>query len=65
MTDLLLLAGLAGTLGIMSIGIKLWGVGGGFAGFFLGAILTGLVAAGTGIELGGGCVRYSHYASDC
>ncbi len=54
------------TLAIMSIGVKCWGVGGGFAGFLVGAILTGLLASQVGVDLGGdGCTRYSSYADSC
>lgn len=66
MHDLVLIASIAVTLGTMSIGIKLWGVGGGFAGFFLSVFLTGVVTANFGIELGDrGCERYSSIANDC
>lgn len=64
--DATLIAGIALTLGLMWAGMKVFGLGGGFVGFFLGAILTGVIAAQSGVELGhDGCTRYSSYANDC
>lgn len=64
--DATLIAGIGLTLGIMWLGMKMFGLGGGFAGFIVGAILTGVIAAQSGVELGReGCVRYSSYADDC
>lgn len=64
--DATLIAGIGLTLLLMWIGIKVFGLGGGFAGFFLGAILTGVIAAQAGIEMGhDGCTRYSSFADDC
>lgn len=66
MIDATLAIGMLLTFGIMAIGVKRWGVGGGFAGFFVGAILTGLLATQMGVNLGGdGCTRYSSYADNC
>lgn len=66
MIDATLAMGMLLTFGIMAVGVKLWGVGGGFAGFFIGAILTGLLATQMGVDLGGdGCTRYSSYADNC
>lgn len=66
MYDTTLLAGIGLTLGLMWASIKMFGLGGGFLGFFLGAILTGIIAAQSGVELGhDGCTRYSSYADDC
>lgn len=45
--------GLAMTAVFMIIGVNRWGVGGGFAGFFIGAIMTGVLAAKVGEDLGG------------
>lgn len=61
----MLLAMMLVTGGIMSIGMRLWGVGGGFAGFFVGAILAGFVFSYSGIEVPDGCSRYSSVADDC
>lgn len=64
--DATLLAGMALTLVFMWVGIKAFGLGGGFAGFILGAIMTGVIAGQAGVELGhDGCTRYSSYADDC
>lgn len=64
--DTTLLAGIGLTLGLMWAGMKMFGLGGGFAGFFLVAILTGIIAAHSGVQLGhDGCARYSSYADDC
>lgn len=66
MIDATIGIGMLITFAIMAIGVKCWGVGGGFAGFFAGAILTGLLATQVGVDLGGdGCTRYSSYADDC
>lgn len=66
MIDATLAMGMLLTFGIMAFGVKRWGVGGGFAGFFVGAILTGLLATQMGVDLGGdGCTRYSSYADNC
>ena len=66
MIDATLGLGMVITFIAMSLGIRRWGVGGGFAGFFVGAILTGLLATQIGVDLGGdGCTRYSNYPDDC
>ena len=61
----MLLAMMVITIGIMWVGMRLWGVGGGFAGFFVGAILAGVVFSFVGIEVPDGCSRYSSIADDC
>lgn len=66
MYDMVLIVGLLATFVLMNIGIKLFGTGGAFAGFFVGAIMTGVIAASAGVEMGdAGCTRYSSFASDC
>lgn len=66
MYDAYLVLSIVITLGIMAIGMKLFGLGGGFAGFFLGAIMSGLLAANFGVQMGDdSCTRYSHFADDC
>lgn len=66
MHDVVLAAGILATLGVMAGGIKVFGVGGGFAGFIAGAAMTGIIAANAGVELGAGeCERYSSIANDC
>ncbi len=66
MIDATLALGMVITFVAMSFGIRRWGVGGGFAGFFVGAILTGIIASQIGVDLGGdGCTRYSSYADNC
>lgn len=59
------LASLAGALALMVPAVKRYGVAGGIVAFFAGAIISGLVASYIGIDVGGGCTRYSHFASDC
>ena len=64
--DAALFAGIGLTLAIMWVGVKMFGVEGGFAGFFIGAALFGFIAAKSGVELGREeCVRYSSYVEDC
>lgn len=53
------------TLGIMWVGVRLRGAGGGIAGFFIGAILAGFVFSSAGVEAPDGCSRYSSFADDC
>ena len=66
MHDFVLVFSLLLTFWTMAIGVKAWGVGGGFAGFFVGAAMTGIIAANSGVEIGGGtCERYSSIANDC
>ena len=66
MYDAYLIASIAVTLGVMALGMKLFGLGGGFAGFFIGAIMSGVIAANIGVEMdGAGCQRYSSIAQDC
>lgn len=59
------LAAIVMTLAIMSMGVRMKGVGGGVAGFFIGAILSGLLFSAAGVEAPDGCSRYSSYADDC
>lgn len=64
--DLFLLVSIAATFGIMALGMKFFGLGGGVAGFVVGAVMTGVVAMNVGIDMGGaGCERYSSTAQDC
>lgn len=66
MYDLFLLVSVAATFGIMALGMKFFGLGGGLAGFLVGAVMTGVVAVNVGVEMdGAGCQRYSSTAQDC
>lgn len=53
------------TLVIMWVGVRLKGAGGGIAGFFIGAVVAGLVFSAAGVEAPDGCSRYSSIADDC
>lgn len=66
MIDATLAIGMLITFLCMTLGIKRWGVGGGFAGFFVGAIMTGVLATQIGVDLGGeGCTQYGIRADSC
>lgn len=53
------------TFCIMWVGVRLKGVGGGIAGFFIGAIIAGFMFSAAGVEAPDGCDRYSSFADDC
>jgi uncharacterized transporter YbjL len=53
------------TLGVMWVGIRIAGVGGGITGFLIGAVLAGFVFSAAGVETPEGCSRYSSFADDC
>jgi len=53
------------TLGIMWVGMRMGGVGGGIAGFLVGAVLSGFVFSASGVQAPDGCSRYSSFADDC
>jgi hypothetical protein len=65
MTYLFTLLGMAGTLGLIFVGVNMRGALGGFIGFIVGVILTGVIAAKLDIDLDRGCTKYSNYADDC
>lgn len=59
------LAMLIMTFGFMWVGVNVRGVGGGIAGFFIGAVLAGFLFSASDMEVPDGCDRYSSFAGDC
>lgn len=66
MHDITTVLGLALSLGLMYVGVKVSGAGGGIIGFVVGAALAGVIASNMGIEIGDrGCERYSSHVNEC
>lgn len=64
--DAVIVVGVAITIGLMHVTMKRFGVGGGFAAFFAGVMITASASIYFNIDTDfETCTRYSSFASSC